>query len=104
MTTFTYTTLNPPGSTYAIAYGINNKGQIVGFYQGGSLIEDGFLDSGGQYTTIDPPGSVQTVAYGINDSGQIIGWYSSSSATHQLGFLDSGGVYTTIDPPGSNGT
>jgi hypothetical protein len=66
MTTFTYTTINPPGSTYATAYGINNRGQT--------------------------PGSVQTIAYGINDSGQIIGWYSSSSATHQLGFLDSGGV------------
>ena len=33
MTTYTYTTIDPPGSTYTIANSINDEGQIVGFYQ-----------------------------------------------------------------------
>jgi hypothetical protein len=30
--TYEYQTLDPPGSTYSISYGINNSGQAVGFY------------------------------------------------------------------------
>ena len=32
MTTYTYQTIDPPGSTYTIAQSINSDGQIVGFY------------------------------------------------------------------------
>ena len=53
MTTYTYTTIDPPGSTYSVAESINNKGQIVGFYQNSSGQEFGFLYSGGTYTTLD---------------------------------------------------
>jgi probable HAF family extracellular repeat protein len=104
MTTYPYRTIDPPGSTYSIAYSINAKGQIVGFYQGSNAQEHGFLDSGGTFATIDPPGSIQTIAYSINAKGQIVGWYFDSSGSGQQGFLDSGGIYTTIDPLGSVGT
>jgi probable HAF family extracellular repeat protein len=103
-TTYTYTTIDPPGSAYTLPESINDLGQIVGSYEDSSGVNHGFLDSGGKYTTIDPPGSFETIANGINAEGQIIGNYFDSSGTHQLGFLDSGGQYTTIDPPGSNGT
>ena len=99
MTTYTYTTIDPPGSTYTIANSINAEGQIVGLYQNSNGVEHGFLNSGGIYTTIDPPGSIETVADSINSKGQIIGWYFDSNGTHQEGFLDSGGIYTIIDPP-----
>ena len=63
-----YTTLNVPLAPYTYAYGINNKGQIVGLFGG-----YGFLYSGGRYTTLSDPQGQFTQAYGINDKGQIVG-------------------------------
>jgi hypothetical protein len=103
MTTYTYTTIDPPGSIYTIAESINDSGQIAGFYQDSNRVEHGFLDSGGSYTTIDPPGSIETIAESINDSGQIVGvYYDTTYVTGAQGFRYSGGIYTTIDPPGSH--
>ena len=76
-TTPTFTTLEglPSGDygagTYGAAYGINNRGDIVGTYVGGGL--HGFLYSNGTYTTLDAPGSFDTQVFGINDRGQIAG-------------------------------
>jgi len=60
--TYTYNTIDPPGSTYTIANSINNKGQIVGLYNDNNRVEHGFIYDKGTYTTIDPPSSVETVA------------------------------------------
>jgi probable HAF family extracellular repeat protein len=93
MTTYTYTTIDPPGSTYTIANSINAKGQIVGFYEGGSngsiTSEHAFLYNGGGgiYTTIDPPGSLgNPTADSINNAGQIVGYYPFAGGTEH-GFL-----------------
>jgi len=59
MTTYTYTTIDPPGSGYSVAESINNKGQIVGFYQNSSGQEFGFLDHGGRS---HGPGALDAVA------------------------------------------
>jgi len=55
MATYTYQTIDPPGSTYTVAQSINDNGEIVGSYSGQT--SSGFLDNNGVYTTIDPPGS-----------------------------------------------
>ncbi len=78
------TTFDPPGSTFTEARGINNAGQIVGWYIAGERYH-GFLLSEGQFTTIDPPGSTWTQAFGINDAGQIVGVYIAAGRAH--GFL-----------------
>ena len=85
--------------------GINDAGQIVGFYYDSSVTAHGFLYSGGNYTTLDDPsGTKGTIARGINDAGQIVGYYFDSSGTTH-GFLYSGGTYTTLDDPlGTEGT
>jgi probable HAF family extracellular repeat protein len=92
-----------PGSTGTLAYGINNSREIVGEYSenaGGSIVDHGFLLSGGIYSTIDFPGSHLTAATGINNSGQIVGFYQNADfVTH--GFLLSGGIYSAFDFPGS---
>ena len=81
-TALSYETIDPPGSTYSLAEGINDQGQIVGFFQNSNGQEYGFLDSGGTYTTIEFPGSVETVPRAINDKGQIVGLQTERSWQH----------------------
>jgi uncharacterized membrane protein len=56
-------------------WGINDRGQIVGF--GSVAAHDGrfvgLLYSGGTYTPIAVPGAYNTFAFGINNAGQIVG-------------------------------
>src|SRR5262245_8487138 len=56
--TYTFTTIDSPGSNDTNATGINEAGQVAGYYD---VIADigphGFLLTGGSYSTIDPPGS-----------------------------------------------
>jgi probable HAF family extracellular repeat protein len=97
MATYTYQTIDPPGSIYTVADSINANGQIVGYYQDSNHVQHGFLDNNGIYTTIDRPGSTNTVPSDINSLGQIVGVYGGGGGG---GFLYSHGTYTTIDPPG----
>ncbi len=87
--------------TDTIANGINDAGQIVGYFYNGTG-EHGFLDSGGTFTQIDAPGATDTGASGINDAGQIVGNFFNSTGEH--GFLDSGGTFTQIGVPGATVT
>jgi uncharacterized membrane protein len=113
----TYTTLNDPlgiGGTYV--RGINDKGQVVGYYYDSTItnILDAthrysFVYSGGAYTTLSDPLGLHPAAFDINDTGQIVGTYvgkgSSGGAYVYLGFLYSAGSYTTLeDPLGVDGT
>ena len=105
MTVYTYTTIDDPSATNGTyAFGINDLGQIVGYYTDLSNYVHSFLYSGGIYTTIDDPSATNgTYADSINASGQITGGYRDDSGGH--GFLYSGGIYTTIDDPSAiNGT
>jgi probable HAF family extracellular repeat protein len=95
-----YTTLNVPGSRYTVAHGINDSGQIVGYYWDGN-IEHGFLFDRGNYTTLAVPGARYTWATGINASGQIVRHYWDGNGTKNHGFVPDQGNYTTLDVPGS---
>ena len=118
-----YTAINDPSATVStLAQGINNKDQIVGFYESetiGAPTYHGFLYSGGQYITLDDPSSnlnkigssgsaastSGTVAMGINDKGNIVGYYYFDNSDRAKGFILSNGNYTTIDDPlGVGGT
>lgn len=96
--TYTYTTLNDPLATSStVANGINDRGQIVGYYTGPG--QTGFLYNGGNYSTLDDPlATSATVGQGINNQGRIVGYYRTG--IHENGFLYSGGIYTTLDGPG----
>src|SRR5438132_1776230 len=96
--TYVYRTIDPPGSDFFRASGINNAGQIVESDRFAS-----FLFDGSSYTRImDVNGASGTAAGGINASGDIVGSYGVG-VLHSIvhGFLLSGGSYTTLDPPGS---
>ncbi|MGC1092817.1 MAG: hypothetical protein WA905_08790, partial [Pseudolabrys sp.] len=86
-----------PGATDTTAEGINNSGQIVGYYSGSDGTH-GFLYSGGAYAKLDASSPGITRAGGINNSGQIVGSYVGESA-QQHGFIYSDGVYTHVDDP-----
>src|SRR5437588_10639182 len=87
--TYTYTTIDIPGLTNAVATDINNKGQITG-YGTGAGGQTGFFDNAGSFTTIFVPGSTTTRANGLNDTGNIVGAYTNSTGSH--GFEYSAGT------------
>ena len=115
MPTYSYTALDDPmtapGST--IPEGINDAGQIYGYYKIGASAY-GFLYSGGTYTTIndpsssgglffDPHTSAKTLLYGVDDLGELVGQYIDSTGRF-VAFLYNGGTYTPIDDPLATGT
>ena len=88
------TTLDVPGAILTQANGINDSGQIVGYYYDAASYQHGFLLDQGSYTTLDVPGSYGTYAHGINAAGQIVGYYWDHTGQH--GFLLDNGSYTTL--------
>jgi probable HAF family extracellular repeat protein len=95
-----FTTIAPPKSTFAQAYGINNRHQIVGEYVDAAGNYHGFVWQQGRYKTIDVPGSTSTSLIAINDRGQMVGLYTDTAGQVAHGFLFSAGRYTTYDAPG----
>ena len=83
-----FTQLDPFGSTFTRAIGIDSNGDIVGLYRDSSDNLHGYLYSNGTYTSLDYPGASLTGAQGINDSGEIVGYYDNSNG-NQFGFLAS---------------
>jgi hypothetical protein len=75
-----FTTIDVPGGNATLANGINDAGQIAGYYVDSSG-EHGFLDSSGVFTAIDAPGAYQTYPHGINGAGQIVGSHIAAAQT-----------------------
>jgi uncharacterized membrane protein len=94
----TFKFLKPPGSTQALAYGINDSNEVVGWYYDSASVVHGFSFSKGTYTKIDPPGSTFTNAWGVNSAGEVVGAYVGSDGLYH-GFTLSGTTYTTFNAP-----
>lgn len=94
----------PGGVAGTQALGINNLGDIVGFYFSGGA-QHGFVrDAGGRFTSIDAPAATGqvTAAVGINDFGQIAGYYYGTSDTSSFasyhGFVrQADGTFVVVD-------
>src|SRR5262245_7285611 len=93
-------TFDPPGSNSSTVTGINNDGQVVGYYEDASGFH-GFVRTGSTYTAIEVPDALpgRTFPFGINNRGEITGWFNSAAGTH--GFIRSadGRTYTVFDAP-----
>jgi len=83
----TITTIDPFGSTFTQALGVNNLGEIVGFYVDGSGVQHGYIDNGGVFTSFDPPDSASTTINGLNDKGDIVGFYTNPKTDTVDGFV-----------------
>jgi probable HAF family extracellular repeat protein len=89
-----------PGTGFAKATGINDNGEIVGYYGAGDA--QGFLWDGHVYTTIDVLGAYFTRAEGINNLGQVTLQWDDSTGEHSSIF--DGTTYTGIDVSGAEYT
>lgn len=96
-----YVQLDFPGTgaegTVTFAWGINNRGDIVGrFNLGRGDGPHGFLFSGGQWKRIDHPESQISAVNGINQSGEMVGiWFDANQNEHSFRLND--GRFTSID-------
>ena len=73
-----FTPINFPGATETIVQGINNSGEVVGWYTSGGQTH-GFTYHNGTYLSVDYPGASVTELFGINNNGEIVGTYTCSS-------------------------
>ena len=102
---FSFTAIDFPGATDTYVFGINDSGEIVGFFREAGRSGHGFLRSAtGAFTAIDVPGAATTSALKINRVGQIVGTFVDARGKFH-GFLRAPtGTVTSIDVPGAIGT
>ena len=100
------TTIDVPGSSRTRVAGMNDAGDVVGFYAlVNSNVNHAFLMArDGTFSTIDPPGAATATSGGINNQGAMVGFYTPTGSTIVLGFLLVDGVYTDIQFPGATVT
>jgi len=93
-----FTTFEVQGTT-PFPTGINNRGQIVGYFNKNGIYR-GFIYDDGVFKVLDGPvaGTTSTFVTGINDRGQVVGY--AFAANKYYSFLyDHRGVFTLINPP-----
>lgn len=119
---FRFTPVNIAGATDTEVRGVNNSGEIVGFYhlasdacvpeapgnlQVPNCDQHGFKIVNGVLTKLMVPGSLSTVILGVNDYGDLVGFYTKSSSAciiEQHGFIwYHQNVIKSIDYPGVTG-
>ena len=105
ITTGTFSSpINDPHGVSTTAAGINNAGDIVGFYStvtGGPA--NGFLDVGGTFTTLDAPGSTSTMLLGVNNKGLIVGTDTDAAGNmHGVIYNELTNSWTVLDAFGIN--
>ena len=66
-------TYDVPDSLTFGFYGLNNAGQVVGFYQDANEISHGVIVQNGELTQYDFPGAAETEIFGVSESGLLIG-------------------------------
>lgn len=102
-----YTFIDVPGAASTFASGINEKGDIVGYYQAASGSGNrGFLLSNGQYSWLDMPGVTETTPIGLNNQGGVVGGYFVRDNQQRVidagGFYLKNGVFTKVRLPRTN--
>ncbi len=94
-----------PGATGgAQATGINNAGNVCGFFIDSSNVSHGWLQIQGHFTVLNYPGSTGTSASGLNNKGSVVGfWTDSSGGTHGFVYNVTAATFTNVDDPSGVG-
>jgi probable HAF family extracellular repeat protein len=71
---YSFTALEFPGATLTAASGINDAGDVVGWYEKDQTMR-GFVYRNGEFTTVDYPGAARTQVAGIGADGTLVGAY-----------------------------
>ena len=98
-----FTKVDPFGSDKTVVHGINDSGQIAGYYvdpQTGHYL--GYTGTVGSdtFVTISPFGSTNASVLGINNAGQIVGVYQDPRSGGTYGYVGAVGSssFTTVTP------
>lgn len=101
----TFTDIPIPGATQTVAYGVNDAGDLSGYFVDSSNVAHGFLlkgGIGGTLTQLDVPGATQTFGISVNASDTVaVQWTDSAGSTESSLYNDSSSTYTTINLPGA---
>jgi uncharacterized membrane protein len=99
------TTLDFPAASDTYAFGINQSGVVVGYWDlldalGNVLATHGFVWKNGAFSEVNFPGSADSVVLGINASGDYVGeWDSDITSPTGHAFVFSDGQFTSFDFP-----
>jgi uncharacterized membrane protein len=109
---FTFAPIDVPGAVATVARGINNSGQVAGFYQTvacsnydrnvPSCATKGFKLLNGAYVKLMVPNSTATAIMGVNDLGDLVGFYTKADGTRHGFIWYHQNIVKTIDYPGLN--
>jgi hypothetical protein len=103
--TFRYVSIDFPGAASTDATGINNFGEIVGFYSTALNCNPnpcpvhGFKLVNKHFTAINIPGAISTWVFGLNDGGDVVGFFETSINVFHGFLLHHTGQLQIIDPP-----
>jgi hypothetical protein len=97
--------IDPLGTADTNAWGIDDGGEIVGFYVDSGGAFQGFYDINGKFTTISCSGATDTRAYGINHhGGAILGDYETTAGGNFNGLFFVSNKCSTINFPNAAST
>ena len=96
---FSFETVNKPGADSNHVTGINQLGQITGYYGSGSKADPAYgYKSAPPYSKFQPvnfPDAVNTFPMGISDDFLVAGYFLSKTfGNHTFGFIKDRGLYT----------
>jgi probable HAF family extracellular repeat protein len=73
-----FTPINFPLATSTSAFGINDAGEIAGFYSDAAGNAHGFIYGDGAFSTVDVAGARGTQLIRIKNGGQVTGVYTDA--------------------------
>jgi probable HAF family extracellular repeat protein len=90
------------GGTGSLAFGLNDRGQVVGASTTAAGAPHAFLWEKGQMTDLGTLGGTDSVAFGINDHGQVVGASYTTGDAARHAFLWEQGQMTDLGTLGGN--
>jgi hypothetical protein len=100
MSTGAYATFTIGSASSSFATGLNDNGQVCGFFVGSSNGKNtAFIHQAGVLEKFNVPGASLTQFFGINNAGIAVGVFTKDGATHGLYYTASTGAWLQVDDP-----